>query len=98
MALVFVCLFERLGDEYFSWWYVQQMLPSMALVMVLLLAFMHLYSIFNLLFFLEFRNHLHQVEDYVSFGGAQQQQQQQQKTKQTKNKTRNSLSHLHTHN
>ena len=26
VALVF-CLFERLGDEYFSWWYVQHMLP-----------------------------------------------------------------------
>ena len=22
-----VVLFERLGDEYFSWWYVQHMLP-----------------------------------------------------------------------
>ena len=42
MALVFVFLFELLGDEYFSWWYVQHMLPYMALV----IAFMHLYSIF----------------------------------------------------
>ena len=37
--------FERLGDEYFSWWYVPHMLA-------LVLAFMHLYSIFNYRLFL----------------------------------------------
>ena len=42
-----------------------------------------------------YRNHLHQIEDYVSSGGAQQQQQQQKQNK-TK-QTRNSLSHSHTH-
>ena len=37
VAFAFFVLFERLGDEYFSWWYVQHM---------------HLYSIVNLRLFL----------------------------------------------
>ena len=37
--LFFVVVFERFGDEYFSWWYVQHMLPYCTLCI--------LYSIFN---------------------------------------------------
>ena len=41
MWLLFVCFFERLGDEYFSWWYVQHMLPygtdTVIVILVLLL-------------------------------------------------------------
>ena len=48
MALVLLLLFfERLGDEYFSWWYVQDICCHMALA----LAFMHLYSNVNLRLF-----------------------------------------------
>ena len=43
MALAFV-LFEELGGEYFSWWYVQHN--------VAIWDCMHLYSIFNLQLFL----------------------------------------------
>ena len=41
---MWLLFFERLGDEYFSWWYVQPMLPYGTGK----LAFMHLYSSFNL--------------------------------------------------
>ena len=37
MALVF-CLFEQLGDEYFSWWCVQH---NYAAIWHIVLAFMH---------------------------------------------------------
>ena len=42
MWLLFA-FFERLGDEYFSWWYVQHMLPylSMALVLAGMRAFLN---------------------------------------------------------
>ena len=41
--------FEQLGDEYFSWWYVQH---NLCCHMALVLAFVHWYSIFNLQLFL----------------------------------------------
>ena len=44
---VVVGFFEWLGDEYFSWWYVQHILPY---------VFMHLYSICNLRLFLSILN------------------------------------------
>ena len=43
MALVSF-FFERLGDEYFTWWSVQHMLPYGT-------GIMHVYSIFNLRLF-----------------------------------------------
>ena len=42
--------FERLGDEYVSWWYLQHMLPYGSGIS--LYQFMHLYSIFYLRLFL----------------------------------------------
>ena len=44
-----VCFFERLGDEYFSWQYVQ---PMLRYVTGSGITFMRLYSIFNLQLFL----------------------------------------------
>ena len=34
-------VFERLGDEYFSWWYMQHMICSHMAMVLLLLAFAH---------------------------------------------------------
>ena len=47
-CVALVCLFfERLGDEYFSWWYGQHMLPSDTGI-----SLYALYTIFNLRLFL----------------------------------------------